>query len=113
MAVAWLSFSTATGMLVSFLQQLTQRQVAPIQIDSVDNHAFARIDQARGADADAHDGFQFRPEQSIDDLVDEFERILTVTVLHGQLDGLSNLTLQIYDGSDEFFLCEVQADEIS
>jgi hypothetical protein len=61
------------GQPVALGQQLAERQVAPVQVDRVHDHAVARVDEARGSDADADERPRGRRHQAVEQLVDRGE----------------------------------------
>jgi hypothetical protein len=92
---------------------MSQGQILPVQVDGIEDHSLLRVDQAGGADADAHQRLPAFLGELVQDLVNKLQRLLAIAVIDRDFNRLFDLSPQVDDSADKFVLRQVQADEIA
>src|SRR6185436_17411902 len=98
------------GHAVALAEQVAERQVLPLEVDSLADRAGRRVDDARRPDADAEEGLGPWLDQRVDQLIDDREGRVAIEAGDGSLDDALDLASEVDDRAAEHVLAEVEAD---
>ncbi len=90
-----------------------QAQVTPVEVDRPAHRAGTRVHEAGRADADTQWRLRGKHEQSVEQLLEAVEGIVTVATLQGELLAMADLAREVDDGPADLALPHVDADELA